>query len=443
MRRFNDQPLLSPSELTWLAYSGEELRRAHDLAATLSEQETRDELGVGSIRDGIADRLFPGTSTIQSRARYFLFLPWLFQNVERQPVGRARERSERAERELIAALRRSTDSRGLVGGRTSLVERLPSVIYWNGLAVLGVRRVTGSLANYYRWLDDPSRHTRIVRDDDGGAIAGAIQTWWDRVPNPPGDFPDAAEFALTHSESRYLADRSRAATSQETLLSFLFDRGSPHDDVPFPWNHPQGESMPAAIRDDLEVAKAFSTLHRGAALLFNLLIAEARDDQSHIESYRDQLADWQSTGAASILSEARSEYERIHDLNRDRYRIGPTASPCDPSASAQPGNNCASRPRSSSNGSASASAKAGSAKTADTSNPAGAPPRASSNRPSRHERNSDVEGAASSADVHAPAPHHPCSPTVPTEAPRPAPPEGGSSMPTSAGHRTPGALATV
>ncbi len=32
------------------------------------EDDTRDELGLGTIRDGFADLLFPGTSTIQTRA---------------------------------------------------------------------------------------------------------------------------------------------------------------------------------------------------------------------------------------------------------------------------------------------------------------------------------------------------------------------------------------
>ena len=43
--------LLTPelaSTFTWLAYSEREQREAQDLASSLSERETRDELGVGS-----------------------------------------------------------------------------------------------------------------------------------------------------------------------------------------------------------------------------------------------------------------------------------------------------------------------------------------------------------------------------------------------------------
>ena len=288
------------STFTWLAYSDQELRRAHDLASSLSERETRDELGIGSIRDGIADRLFPGTSTIQSRARYFLFLPWLFREIEHLNTGRSRERSERAERELIAALRHSDDTRGLVGGRTSLVERLPSEIYWSGLSVLGIRRVDQSLSAYYRWLDDPRRHARLVRDDDGLPVAGAVRTWWDRVPDPPAGFPEVSAFSLTRTESEYLAARAIAATPYETLLGFLLDRGSVHPDVELPWQHPQRTGMPDSVRDDLDVAERFSLLHRGAALLYNLLIAEAREDTARCDEYRAKLTSWQDSNSASL-----------------------------------------------------------------------------------------------------------------------------------------------
>jgi hypothetical protein len=55
--------------------------------ALFQERETRDELGLGSIRDSIADHLFPGTSTIQTRLRYMLFIPWLFQMLEGSAAG--------------------------------------------------------------------------------------------------------------------------------------------------------------------------------------------------------------------------------------------------------------------------------------------------------------------------------------------------------------------
>ena len=50
-------------------------------------RETRDELGLGAIRDAFAEALFPGISTFQRRARYFLFVPWMFRAAEQRCAG--------------------------------------------------------------------------------------------------------------------------------------------------------------------------------------------------------------------------------------------------------------------------------------------------------------------------------------------------------------------
>lgn len=293
------------STFTWLAYSEREQREAQDLASTLSERETRDELGIGSIRDTLADRLFPGTSTIQSRARYLLFLPWLYRILEREHSGRSRERAERLERQLAAALRRSSDTVGLVGARTLAVERLPSSIYWNGLGVLRIRRYSLSLSEYYRWLDDPGRATRLLVDDDGAPLVGDLASLWADVPSAPAEFPDQAEFQLTRDESRFLTERATLATPHRTtLLRILFEQGRHDARCNFPWEYPwkrgQTTSLPAEVREELDVAELFSLGHHGAALLFNLLIAEAREDEERSEEYRQHLATWQVQASPNV-----------------------------------------------------------------------------------------------------------------------------------------------
>ena len=77
-----DVTVVSMSTLTWLDSSEHERRSVLELVSALNEPGTLDELGIGTIRDTIADTLFPGTSTIQTRARYFLFVPWILQMAE-------------------------------------------------------------------------------------------------------------------------------------------------------------------------------------------------------------------------------------------------------------------------------------------------------------------------------------------------------------------------
>ena len=47
------------------------------LVELLGHSETRDELGLGVIRDTFPEGHFPGMSTVQRRMRYFLFVPWM------------------------------------------------------------------------------------------------------------------------------------------------------------------------------------------------------------------------------------------------------------------------------------------------------------------------------------------------------------------------------
>ena len=64
-------------QLGWIDFSKEDRQKAFDVINLLSEQGAVDELGIGVIRDAFANYFFPGTSTIQTRAKYFLIVPYV------------------------------------------------------------------------------------------------------------------------------------------------------------------------------------------------------------------------------------------------------------------------------------------------------------------------------------------------------------------------------
>jgi hypothetical protein len=49
-----------PSSFTWLDYSEQERRKMLDAIRLFKDQNTVDELGIGTVRDRFADLLFPG-----------------------------------------------------------------------------------------------------------------------------------------------------------------------------------------------------------------------------------------------------------------------------------------------------------------------------------------------------------------------------------------------
>src|SRR5215210_1967417 len=144
------------SSFTWLDYSEHERRKMLDVVHLFQEKDTRDELGIGAVRDAFADLLFPGTSTIQRRARYFLFIPWMYLKLEKGkvPSNSINRRSRDEEIALIKVLVRSDDSSGVIGERARRnLKRLPSNIYWQGLGRWGIRLFPGSQDQYFRSLD--------------------------------------------------------------------------------------------------------------------------------------------------------------------------------------------------------------------------------------------------------------------------------------------------
>src|SRR5947199_9246265 len=105
------------SSLTWLDFSEQEQQRVLSVVELFRDRDTVDELGVGVVRDTFSDMLFPGTSTLHARGRYVLFIPWIYQAIERSPTKCQDPwaHARRAEISLIDALLSSEDGEAAIG----------------------------------------------------------------------------------------------------------------------------------------------------------------------------------------------------------------------------------------------------------------------------------------------------------------------------------------
>ncbi|MGN0115201.1 MAG: DUF6361 family protein, partial [Acutalibacteraceae bacterium] len=70
-------------QLGWIDFSKTERNKIMNVLDLLSEKGTLDELGIAPIRDGFANLFFPGTSTIQTRAKYFFAVPYALKQLEK------------------------------------------------------------------------------------------------------------------------------------------------------------------------------------------------------------------------------------------------------------------------------------------------------------------------------------------------------------------------
>ncbi|WP_235399140.1 DUF6361 family protein [Sphingomonas sp. SRS2] len=122
---------MEPS-LGWSYLSRDALARAK---AQMDEESTgvRDEIGFLTIHQSYADRFFPGTSVLHTRARYALIVPWLFEDL----AGLTGPAATRALRDRECELAGRLAGAGVIGRRVfpKPSSQPPSTVYWNALAL--------------------------------------------------------------------------------------------------------------------------------------------------------------------------------------------------------------------------------------------------------------------------------------------------------------------
>jgi hypothetical protein len=284
-----------PSVFAWVDFAEEDRRKMAEVIDLFRERDTRDELGLGVIRDGLADLLFPGTSTIQTRARYFLFIPWIYRRHEGRgtPGSEIARRARRDEDALIEALVAGGEHDGVIGiGKRSELQRPASNIYWAGLDVWRIRRFRGSQEQYRRAWDSLLRRSRDASaSEDERADDGPCAVAWDPgLPVAPPDLFKQTVLVLAKEEAEYL--QQRILGLGRTLLGHLVCETKPADDPEFVWLHPEHECFPEPLRTQVEHARLFSEVMLGAALLYNLMLSEERRNDEWTDDYRDRFGGW-------------------------------------------------------------------------------------------------------------------------------------------------------
>lgn len=302
-----------------------------DMLEMFRETETRDELGLGTIRDAFSDYFFPGTSTIQTRPKYMLLVPWIYKKIEEDRVSTAKiaKRAKGDERKLIFALLKAKDTSGVIGkDAREKLKRFPSSIYWSGLSSWGIRRFSGSIAQYYRSID--RYHKReIILDDDKEIVRGSLPENWDpNLPPRPKNLLDKADLELNRSEAEYLRDRILNSHPSSLLAMMVTQERIPKADfkAKFFWALPLIRSLDENIRVEVRHARYFSETMHGAALLYNLMLSEERENEDWVDSYSNRLVDWASvitSGGKDIRRWQKNVYElwrgeALNDANVSR-----------------------------------------------------------------------------------------------------------------------------
>ncbi|QSB16829.1 hypothetical protein JQS43_11390 [Natronosporangium hydrolyticum] len=299
------------SGVSWLDSSRDDQQRMRELLKLFSDKESRDELGIGQVRDAFSDLLFPGTSVVQTRARYLLIVPWCYQEAQRRGLRGDRLAAEvdRNERKVVDALLRGEEAEGVIGRRAGVgVRTLPSSIYAAALLRYGIRTSDDDTASGRRLAAGRLAEAEELTERSRG-------TWHPTLPTAPASFPAelAGGLKLSPGEARWLRERI-LASAPDTLLAYLLEaEQAPAAENEEPWREPAALAAPAAIGSLVRHAERFSLAIHGASLLYNLLIAERYERAGLTEHeeptiwYRGKLQSWQDRLSAE---------ERLKDWDR-------------------------------------------------------------------------------------------------------------------------------
>jgi hypothetical protein len=175
----------------WIDFSKNDKDRVGSILDMLRPEGMVDELGMGTIRDALANQLFPGISTIQTRAKYFFIIPYILYDYQATKPAQRRGKTpskflEDKEYEImwrlgdyyrsIAEDTKTRESFGVIGitkVKPQKIVRRPSAIYWNGLYTYQFINTNGLAAeSFLRQSVNPSMESLLSSVQQGDYSTG-------------------------------------------------------------------------------------------------------------------------------------------------------------------------------------------------------------------------------------------------------------------------------
>lgn len=288
-------------QLGWIDFSKTERDKVVSVLDLLSEQGVLDELGIAQIRDGFANLFFPGTTTIQTRAKYFLIIPYIFKSLESNPTkdySRLKKELNDLERNCaVTLLEKNPEESGVIGKRSisqnKWVQRPPSNIYWAGLKTYRIFHSDVSIDQYLNTICfRKSLKSNISRSgnsndnpdeghDDKGA--GDIQSFnfW-KIPKYEEDWFNKLEMDLTKEEGEFLKEQI-ISSCPDSMFAFIL-KNNRKDILEFQSfsDLEQIENiLPEDMKKSFHLAKDFSDFNLVLRILFNVIASDGENDEAN------------------------------------------------------------------------------------------------------------------------------------------------------------------
>ena len=290
-------------QLGWIDFSKTERNKILSVLDLLSEPGTLDELGIAPIRDGFSNLFFPGTSTIQTRAKYFFLVPYALKELElsseTNPNKILRSLNEIEKMCGMTLWEQNEKEDGIIGKRSlqhgKWVKRTPADIYWAGLRKYGI--FTGgniSLGEYVRAsCTIKKQKTNLTKlgnrndsseenecDDKNAGNIFKMQFW--KMPLYDKLWRDDIQMQLTKEEGEFLREQIIFSCPDSMLACILKNNIT---EVLYLEKFSQLETIihifPEDIQEKYNLALSFSNFIYVAQTLYNIMVSDGQNNEAN------------------------------------------------------------------------------------------------------------------------------------------------------------------
>ena len=287
-------------ELGWIDFSKDDRDKVLGVLDLLSEPGVLDELGIAPIRDKFSDLFFPGTSTIQRRAKYFLIVPYALKdlalNYELPQINL--DTLNRIEMETAIKLddNNSSDEWGIIGRdairRGNWVQLPPSRIYLAGLKRYNIFNYK-SLNHYIGTIQKQKIERNLlesnVNQDEGGNViddenAGRSIYKHDLFISDlySPKWKDNLSIHLTVDEAKFLKQQI-FSTCKDSLMAQILKSDNVDEIIKFTSFYDLKDliyDFTEEIQNDYYDAISFSNFNYALRVIYNMIISKNENQEA-------------------------------------------------------------------------------------------------------------------------------------------------------------------
>ncbi len=325
-----------PMQMGWIDLSARDRNKIRSVLSLLSIPGAVDELGTGVVRDGFSGKLFPGTSTLQTRAKYFLLVPYILMELEQEKNLTPKELLSRLTKEEIQFIKilNRNNAEGVIGARSGeSLQQKPSSIYWNGFIAFGIfsspQRL--SLNEYVQAVCALKKQKNMMSStghadqgegsDDIYSIYSFAGNFW-RAPIPPTNWRNDITIDLTSEEAHFLRERIiKSEQSKNSLMAYIL-RNNLFDVVECNDLSMIGQryDLPSELKESYEMALRFSEFVYGATIRYNIILSNGQNEDAN-----EQWTEWYQSAMEGFIQNynVRESFQHLSVSGRNAARLLP------------------------------------------------------------------------------------------------------------------------